>query len=423
MNSRPGSVLTTLSSTLSFQKQKQQETLEHGDTNIKKYNTDWTKQYHGYSSIVVRPQTTEEVYKVVQYCQENKLGIVPQGGNTGLCGGSVSLSTQEIVLSLEKMNQIHHNSCSDGTTNIVRADAGCILQDVQDYAANHMQCIIPIDLGAKGTCQIGGNLSTNAGGVYYYRYGSLHANCVGLEVVVPTSHCNNSDGGGAEILNLGYHPVSHLKDNTGYDLKHLFVGAEGTLGVITKVALLCPPLPLSIGAVWLTVKSIRDVLQILTLARTKYLNEILAAFEFMDLPVLDLIKSTHGPSVKFPVESSMDENYDDPYYSILIETHGSNEGHDQEKLSAFLEGILEGGLVVDGVVAQNLDQIQDFWKIRESCNPAAAATGYVYKYDLSLAPTDFDGFIHEIKTRLKYAQQTSDDRDIVCVNWGHIIGN
>jgi len=167
------------------------------------------------------------------------------------------------------------------------------------------------------------------------------------------------------------------------------------------------------GAVWLTSKSLQDVLQILELARTKYLNEVLAAFEFMDHDVLKLVGMTHGASVKPPV-AIMD---DVPLYSILVETHGSNQDHDEEKLQAFVENIMDKGLVVDGAIAQSLGQVQDFWKVREACNPAVAATGYVYKYDVSLAADDFDGFIREMRSRLMSLPQ----QGLLCVNWGHII--
>lgn len=380
---------------------------------LDKYNIDWTRTYKGRSSLVVRPNSTEEVAAILRYCHSHKLPVVPQGGNTGLVGGSVPLR-DEIVLSLEHLNQVH--GLRD---NILRADAGCILQDLQEYTARRHNCMVPVDLGAKGTCQIGGNLSTNAGGVYYYRYGSLHANCLGLQVV---------DGTG-QILPLGSR-FDHLKDNTGYHLHHLFIGAEGTLGVITQVALWCPPRPTSVGAVWLTCRSLQDILQLLALAKTQYLTEILAAFEFMDHDVLRLVQRTHQ-DVKLPVDVHSGKDNEDnnnpqhQYYSVLIETHGSNEEHDQDKLSTFLEHVLQRELVLDGVVAQSMGHVDEFWKVRDTCNPAAAATGFVYKYDVSLAVDNFDNFIQEIKSKLHsmpldIRQQTAA-RDIQCVNWGHII--
>jgi FAD/FMN-containing dehydrogenase len=418
MNSRPGSVLTNT-------------VPNHNSTSsslsLDKYNIDWTKKYRGQSSVVVvRPKSTQEVAAILQYCYTRRLPVVPQGGNTGLVGGSVPVQ-HEIIMSMEQMNTIYDNGSSSSSTsnnnnnnnnNILRADAGCILQDLQDHVAKYRNGLVPVDLGARGTCQIGGNLATNAGGVYYYRYGSLHANCLGLQVV---------DGTG-RILNLQYDPLSHLKDNTGYHLKHLFIGAEGTLGVITKVALWCPPLPTSIGAVWLTCRSLLDVNHILKLVKTQYLTEILAAFEFMDHHVLEWVQEKYRSNLKLPCHIANDSTTTNGTdgYSILIETHGSNEEHDRDKLSALLEHIVQQNLVIDGVVAQNVGQVQEFWKVRDICNPAAAATGCNYKYDVSLAADDFDNFIRGIKSKLQFIPrsisiQSSSSIDLQCVNWGHII--
>ncbi len=318
--------------------------------------------------------------------------MVPQAGNTGLVGGSVGVG-DEIILSVEQLNQIHG---MDATSGILKAQAGCILQELQDFASNQGH-LVPVDLGAKGTCQIGGNISTNAGGSYYYRYGSLHATTMGLEVVLP-------DG---TILNLGYDPC-HLKDNTGYDLKHLFIGAEGTLGVITNVALLCPGLPQSKCAAFLACATYEEVYHTLAMAKSR-LGEVLAAFEFMDHAILEVVMETYGDHLTLPIQGI-------PSYSILVETHGSNEEHDQEKMQDFVETAFVEGLVQDGAIAQNWSQVQDFWKIRESCNPGVAKQGYVYKYDVSLSVTDFDVFIQEIKDRL-----STLSTDILCTNWGHVI--
>lgn len=189
------------------------------------YNIDWTKKYSGPGSIVLKPSSNEEVAEVLKYCNDKMLAVVPQGGNTGLVGGGVAVF-DEIVLNMQRMNKILNFDKSYG---IVMAEAGCILQDMHDYV-NEIGYDMPLDLGAKGSCMIGGNLSTNAGGINFIRYNSLHANCVGLKVVLPNGRVLDN------ITNL-------RKDNTGYDLKHLFIGAEGTLGVITECALLCPSLP------------------------------------------------------------------------------------------------------------------------------------------------------------------------------------
>lgn len=426
MQSRPSSLITTL---LSGSGSTDNDSVSgHVHRRLQRYTQDWTRNERwsnrGNSQLVVRPQTAEEVARVLEYCDDRRIGVVPQGGNTGLVGGSIPVA-DEIILSLEHMNRILTSTTNvDDAINdrVLRAEAGCVLQDLQEFAASKMNALVPVDLGAKGTCQIGGNLSTNAGGVYYYRYGSLHANVIGLEVAVPP--VSKKDQQQNQILTLGYHPTTvHLKDNTGYDLKHLFIGAEGTLGVITKVALSCPPLPISIQAVWLTAKSLDHVLRIQASAQTRYLNEILAAFEFMDAGILELVQETHaGSSVLNDVIYDGSSNY-----SVLIETHGSNQEHDQDKLQEFLEFVMDQGLVVNGVMAQSLSQVQEFWKVREVCNPAAAATGRVYKYDVSLAVAEFGPFIQEIKQRLadygkgKKASKKASTH-LKCVNWGHIIG-
>ena len=181
--------------------------------------------------MVLRPESTKEVSSLLQYCNQRRIGVVPQAGNTGLVGGSVPIHN-EVILSVEKLNEIEG---IDPITGIIKAQAGCILQDLQEYAFREDH-LVPVDLGAKGTCQIGGNVSTNAGGSYYFRYGSLHSNVMGLEVVLPSG----------DILNLGYDPC-HLKDNTGYDMKHLFIGAEGTLGIGTPLfCLTCPCISLDV---------------------------------------------------------------------------------------------------------------------------------------------------------------------------------
>jgi FAD/FMN-containing dehydrogenase len=341
---------------------------------------------------VVRPQTSKEVSKILQYCNDRRIGVVPQAGNTGLVGGSVSKYPNEIILSVEGLSQIHG---LDSHTGILKAQSGCILEELHNYAAQYDH-LVPLDLGSKGTCQIGGNLSTNAGGSYYYRYGSLHATTIGLEVVLPNG----------TILNLGYDPA-HLKDNTGYHLKHLFIGAEGTLGVITNVALLCPRLPSSKGVALLACETYEHVCHTLALAKSE-LGEILAAFEFMDDAILEIVMdhSAHTSDLALPFSAL-------PNYAILVETHGSNEEHDQLKLQNFVETAFVEGLVHDGAIAHNIRQFQDFWKIREMCNPSVAAQGYVYKYDVSLPIIEFERFILDIRSRL--------EEGVVCTNWGHVI--
>lgn len=357
---------------------------------LSKYNKDWKNEYHGKSQIVAKPKSAEEISRILSYCNTERIGVVAQGGNTGLVGGSVPVK-DEVIISTEQMNIIHSLDLNSG---ILTCDAGCILQDVQTYASERSH-LVPIDLGAKGTCQIGGNVATNAGGQYFYRFGSLHANVLGIEVVL-------ADGTVLDLLN------TNRKDNTGYDMKHLFIGSEGTLGLITKINLSCPRLPLSRNAAFLACEKFGDALTTLALAKEE-LGECLAAFEFMDEAVLQLVQREH----RIPATSNGGELY--PFY-ILVETQGSNEQHDTEKMASFLEKSMESGQVVDGILSQDLSQVEAMWKIREYCNPATKATGYNWKYDISIPVTDYYDIAEEMRERISAARP-----DALVVNWGHVI--
>lgn len=216
---------------------------------IKKFNQDWTKTYEGQSQCVVKPKTSQQVADILKYCNEQKLAVVPQGGNTGLVGGSQPVF-DEIIISMQDMNKIIG---FDESYGIVTTEAGAVLEDLHNYL-NELGYMMPLDLGAKGSCQIGGNLSTNAGGIHFIRHNSLHANCIGLKAVLPSG----------EILD---NITTLRKDNTGYDLKHLFIGAEGTLGIITECAILCPPMPKQRQLCVLACKSFDDVVEVLKKAK------------------------------------------------------------------------------------------------------------------------------------------------------------
>ena len=360
-------------------------------------NTEWTKHYQGNAKVVLQPESPEQVAEILQYCQSQRLAVVPQGGQTGLVGGGVAMQ-HEILMSLDRLNQIKH---LDDTTGILQCQAGCVLQNVQDYAKERHH-LVPIDLGAKGSCQIGGNLSTNAGGQYYYRYGSLAGNVLGLQVVL-------ADG---RILDLNY-SRPNLKDNTGYKLHQLFLGAEGTLGVITAVALLCPTYPESQQAVLLACDSYDQVLSVLHLAKRR-LGEILGALEFMDQTVMQLLQNANH---RIPlVQSGTGEIF--PYY-LLVETHGSNAAYDEEKMEQFLDTLMQDGQVADGVLAQDETQRQDFWTLRESANPTFGAQGYGYKYDISVPVAQWQVFVDDLKGHLH--RNLPSDVAWVQGNWGHIL--
>lgn len=206
-----------------------------------KYNQDWTRKYRGHSPLVLRPKTAEQVANILKYCNERRLAVVPQGGNTGLVGGGVPVF-DEIVMNMELMGKIHE---FDPVSGVLQCEAGCTLEAL-DMWLRERGSMMPLDLGAKGSCQIGGNVATNAGGLRLLRYGSLHGSVMGLQSVL-------ADG---RILN-GMNKCR--KDNTGYDLKQLFIGSEGTLGVITDVSILTVPLPSSVQVALLAVPSLVSI--------------------------------------------------------------------------------------------------------------------------------------------------------------------
>ncbi|KAI9182892.1 D-lactate ferricytochrome c oxidoreductase [Blastocladiella emersonii ATCC 22665] len=320
------------------------------------YNMDWMRKYRGQATVVLKPQSTDQVAAIMRYCSANRLAVVPQGGNTGLVGGSVPVF-DEVVVNLSNLNKVRS---FDPVSGVVVADAGCILEVLDNYVAQrgHM---MPLDLGAKGSCHIGGNVATNAGGLRLLRYGSLHGSVLGIEAVLPD---------GTVLDNL----TSLRKDNTGLDLKQLFIGSEGVLGIITAVAVLTPVRPRATHVATLAVDDYAGV-QAAFLAARRDLGETLSAFEFWDTAASELVES-HLPWLRNPLRK--------PKFQILIETAGADADHNTAKLDAYLEQLLENGVAVDGAVAQDGTQSAAMWSIRESIPEACSKDGAVFKYDVSM---------------------------------------
>ncbi|OQR86910.1 D-2-hydroxyglutarate dehydrogenase, mitochondrial precursor [Achlya hypogyna] len=338
-------------------------------------NSDWLNKFHGHSKLVLRPKSTEEVAAVLKYCNDKKLAVVPQGGNTGLVGGSVPVH-DEIILSLTQLNKIE---AFDAVSGIIVCQAGCVLESLDAYAGK-FGYLMPLDLGAKGTCQIGGNAATNAGGLRLLRYGSLHGSILGLEAVL-------ADGTILDCLS------TMRKDNTGYDLKQLFIGSEGTLGVITKLSVLTPPRSSARNVALLGCASFKRVKRAFVEAR-RHLGEILSAVEFLDRQSLDLVLSQQ-PSLQDPLGTAC------PFY-VLLETSGSNAAHDMEKLEGYLEQVMASGTAVDGTVAQDAAQANKLFGIREDVPLALTAAGYVYKYDLSVPIDEYYAIVNDTRARLAH---------------------
>ncbi|KAG9240775.1 hypothetical protein BJ878DRAFT_429544 [Calycina marina] len=362
---------------------------------IEPFNGDWMRKYRGHTKLVLKPGSTEEVGKLLKYCNDNMLAVVPQGGNSGLVGGSVPVF-DEIVMNMSRMNQIRSFDKVSGT---LVADAGCILEVVDNYLAEKGH-IFPLDLGAKGSCQIGGNVATNAGGLRLLRYGSLHGNVLGIEAVLP-------DGTIVDDLS------KLRKNNTGYDLKQLFIGGEGTIGIITGISILCPQRSKAINVAFFGLESYEKVQQAFLEAKGQ-LSEILSAFELMDSSSQDLVFSV--TKNKRPLEGKY------PFY-CLIETSGSNSDHDTEKLEKFLENVMENEIVLDGVVAQDETQIRALWSWREGVPECLGHWGGVFKYDLSIPISELYLLVEETKQKIVEAGLLGDTPDhpvVDVVGYGHM---
>lgn len=359
------------------------------------FNGDWMRKYGGQTSLVLKPQSTEEVSKILKYCNDQKLAVVPQGGNTGLVGGSVPVF-DEIVINTSRMNNIRS---FDRESGVLVADAGVILETADQYLAERGY-LFPLDLGAKGSCQIGGNVATNAGGLRLLRYGSLHGNVLGLEAVLP-------DGTVLDALS------TLRKNNTGYDVKQLFIGAEGTIGIITGVSILCPPRPKAVNVAYFGLESYEHVRRAFREAKSQ-LSEILSAFELMDARSQALVRETTGN------KQPLDGDY--PFY-CLIETSGSNSEHDSSKLEAFLEHVMGEGIVADGVLAQDETQVQSLWRWREGITEALSHLGGTYKYDVSIPLSDLYQLVEDCRQRLTEKGFVGDDDSFpvrAVVGYGHM---
>jgi FAD/FMN-containing dehydrogenase len=355
---------------------------------LQSYNTDWLKRACGSSTLVLRPKSTEHVSQILAYCNSRTLAVVPQGGNTGLVGGSVAVH-DEVVLSMGAMNRIIE---FDRASGVLSCEAGCVLQNLE-HAVNAHGFLMPLDLGAKGSCHIGGNVATNAGGIRLVRYGSLHGSVLGLQVVL-------ADG---RVLDM----MSALrKNNTGYHLKNLFIGSEGTLGVVTQVSIATPRKCNSVNVALLALNSFEDTVACLHELRG-HLNEILSGVEFLDRGCMRLVSnyiSKFAPDV-----TTFDSEY--PFY-LLVETSGSNTQHDREKLMAALEAVMASQLVKDGIVSESDTQAKALWRLREETPVSLSAAGAVYKYDLSMPTKSMYAIVDDLKIALP--------SDFQVFGYGHI---
>jgi FAD/FMN-containing dehydrogenase len=323
---------------------------------------------------LLRPKTTEQISKMLQICNEFDQPVVPHGGLTNVVGG-VATKSGEIALSLERMNQIEEINVQDKTVTV---QAGVVLSDLQKALADQGQHF-PLDLGAKGTCMIGGNIASNAGGLQALRYGVMRNLVLGLEVVL-------ADGTIISSMN------KMMKNNAGYDLKQLFIGSEGTLGIITRAVLKMEDLPKTRCTAFIALESFEKAVQLLQYAK-KHLNNGLTSFELLWQDYYTLM--TSSPS---PYSPPLSQTF--PFY-VLMETHGQDAEKDKILFEEFLEKSLEEGLIADAAIAQSQQELDWFWGIRENVELVFSVHSTVFLFDVSLAISDMDAYIKKIRTELQ----------------------
>ena len=362
------------------------------------YLTDWLGKWTGRTTVVVRPANTAETAAVVRLCSETRTPIVTQGGNTGMSGGATpDASGAQVVLSTTRMNRVR---AVDPVNNTLTLDAGVILANAQE-AARSVDRFFPLSLGAQGSCTVGGNVATNAGGIAVLRYGNTRELVLGLEVVLPDGRIWNGLRG-------------LRKDNTGYDLKSLFIGSEGTLGVITGVVLKLFPRPTSHATAWVGADSLERLVELLGLMRTRC-GERLTAFEMMTAPslqlVLDQVTDTRAPLATSAPFNALIELSDT---GAVSDVRGDESGPGALLKSALAEA-MEAGLANDAMLSASEAQTMALWKLREGISQAQVRAGKAVKHDIALPISSLASFVAQAE---KDVQACLPGASVI--NFGHL---
>lgn len=331
--------------------------------------------YQGKAAIVLKPGSAEEVAQILQLASKTKTAIVPQGGNTGLVGGQVSFDKNAIIVSTARLNKIRE---VDAASNTMTVESGVILQHAQE-AASKADRLFPLSLGAEGSCTIGGNLSTNAGGTQVLAYGNARDLVLGLEVVLANG----------KILR-GLRKLK--KDNTGYDLRHLFMGAEGTLGIITAAVLKLFPAPRAISTAWIGVPSPEAALSLLNLALSRT-GASLTSFELMPRIALEF-DLKHLPGARDPLASPH------PWY-VLAEIFGDDDARTRETMETLLGDGIEQSLVIDAMLAESFEQRNQLWKLRTAMSDVQKPEGGSIKHDISVPVSSVPAFIAKASAKVE----------------------
>jgi FAD/FMN-containing dehydrogenase len=360
------------------------------DGDLPAYEVDWRRRFRGRARAVVRPASSAEVAAVITACAAHGVAVVAQGGNTGLVGGSVpDASGEQVLLSLNRMTRVR---AVDPANLTITVDAGCVLQAVQEAAAAH-GLLFPLSLGAEGSCTIGGNLATNAGGTQVLRYGNARELCLGLEVVTAAGQV--WDG----LTGL-------RKDNTGYDLRDLVIGSEGTLAVITAATMKLFPQPAAVTTALAACPTLDAAIELLQLARVR-LGPALTGFEAMNEFALSLVRK-HFPGLRQPLGAA-------PWTVLIEQSDAESADHAGALFEALLQAAVERGLVADAAIAASLEQSRTMWHLRESITLAQVAEGLNIKHDISLPASAIAGFVAETDAALERAFP-----GIRIVDFGHL---
>ncbi|MCQ4310435.1 FAD-binding oxidoreductase [Pseudomonas stutzeri] len=343
---------------------------------MQSYLSDWRNAYRGKATLVVRPASTDEVAAVVRLCHEHQVALVPQGGNTGLCGGSIpDVSGTQVVLSLTRMTRIRE---VDPANETITVEAGVVLQTLQE-AAVEVGRLFPLSLGAEGSCTVGGNLATNAGGTAVLRYGNMRDLALGLEVVLPDGQIWNGLRG-------------LRKDNTGYDLKHLFIGSEGTLGIITAAVLKLYPAVRSVTTAWVALPSAQAAVELIGLIRG-LCGDRLTGFELMSRQSVDFVLH-HVVGCNDPFADVH------PWYVLIELSDTQPEAPLHDLLEIGISEALEGEWVTDAVLASSEAQVAALWAMREGISEAQNHEGPSLKHDISVPVSCIPEFVETTNRRL-----------------------
>lgn len=358
-----------------------------GPQELEPHVHDWRGRYKGETPILLKPASTGEVSAVVKLCAEAGVAITPQGGNTSLCGAATPQG--EVLISLKRMTAVRE---IDTDNDSMTVEAGCVLESLQQTAEGANR-LFPLSLGSQGSAMIGGLISTNAGGVHVLRYGMTRELVLGLEAVLP-------DG------TIWSGLTGLRKDNTGYDLKQLLIGAEGTLGIITAATLKLYPRPGRMELAFIGMNSVDDAVKFLGMAK-QVSGGAVTAFEVMPNLALEFVLM-RIPGTRDPLEAKH------PWYVVCEMSFGRPDGA-RETMEAALEQGFEAGLVQDAVIAENEAQMQDLWRLRESIAEAERGQGLAVKHDVSIPVSKMPAFIDVATQRVN-----RDFPDGIVVAFGHV---